>query len=277
MSYRQTNFLGLIFSTPFLIVFCIFVVYPLLYSAITVSSGEYLRRVMTDPLFLRSLINTIIYVGIGVNVKMMLALLLSGLLTFTQYKITRIISYVYLLPWAVPIIAGVISFRWMLQREWGIVNKFLIDVGLQPINWLGSYEGAMSALIFFHIWKWTPLWALIFYAARQGIDPTLYEAAKIDGASRVYEFIHITLPQLKYLYIFNTLLSTIWVSGEFDIPYLLTRGDPGELTHMLSILGFRYAFVLLRLREGLSLYLMVIPVLLIFIVLLLKMFGVRRS
>jgi multiple sugar transport system permease protein len=164
----------------------------------------------------------------------------------------------------------------MLQKEWGIVNKFLSDIGLQPVNWLGSYEGAMAALMSFHVWKWTPLWTLTFYAARQGIDPSLYEAAKIDGASRLKEFLYITWPQLKYLYIFNTMLSTIWVTGEFDIPYLLTRGDPGETTHLLSTLGFRYAFVLLRIREGLSLYLLVIPVLLIFIILLLRLFGGRR-
>ncbi len=276
MSYKHTNFLGLAFSLPFLIIFAAFVVYPLLYSALIVSSGDYLSRVMSDPLFWRSLTNTLIYVGLAVNIKMFLALVLSGLLTFTQFRIVRVMSYLYLLPWAVPIIAGVLSYRWMLQKEWGIVNKFLSDIGLQPVNWLGSYEGAMAALISFHVWKWTPLWTLIFYAARQGIDPSLYEAAKIDGASRLKEFLYITWPQLKYLYIFNTMLSTIWVTGEFDIPYLLTRGDPGETTHLLSTLGFRYAFVLLRIREGLSLYLLVIPVLLIFIILLLRLFGGRR-
>ncbi len=276
MSYKPAHFLGLVFSLPFLLIFATFVVYPLLYSALVVSSGDYLSRVMSDPLFWRSLTNTLIYVGLGVNIKMFLALVLSGLLTFTQFRIVRVMSYLYLLPWAVPIIAGVLSYRWMLQKEWGILNRFLSDIGLQPVNWLGSYEGAMAALVSFHVWKWTPLWTLTFYAARQGIDPSLYEVAKIDGASRLKEFLYITWPQLKYLYAFNTMLSTIWVTGEFDIPYLLTRGDPGETTHMLSTLGFRYAFVLLRIREGLSLYLLVIPVLIVFIILLLRLFGGRR-
>jgi multiple sugar transport system permease protein len=161
MSYKHTNFLGLAFSLPFLIIFATFVVYPLLYSALIVSSGDYLSRVMSDPLFWRSLTNTLIYVGLAVNIKMFIALVLSGLLTFTQFRIVRVMSYLYLLPWAVPIIAGVLSYRWMLQKEWGIVNKFLSDIGLQPVNWLGSYEGAMAALISFHVWKWTPLWTLI--------------------------------------------------------------------------------------------------------------------
>ncbi len=76
-NFNPTNFLGLVFSLPFLIIFAAFVVYPLLYSAFVVSSGDYLSRVMNDPLFWRSLTNTLIYVGLAVNIKMFLALVLS--------------------------------------------------------------------------------------------------------------------------------------------------------------------------------------------------------
>lgn len=111
------------------------------------------------------------------------------------------------------------------NSDWGVINLFLSEFGLPKIMWLNSYYTSMTAAIFFHIWKWTPLWTVTFYAGRLVISPELYEAAKIDGASKFNELRHITMPLMKRLCI---LLSTIWTMGDFNTIWLLTGGAQEE-------------------------------------------------
>jgi len=91
-----------------------------------------------------------------------------------------------------------------------------------------------------HIWKSLPFWTMIMIAGRLAIPKDLYEAAGVDGASKVQQFKYITWPSMKQLYLTSTILSMIWTLGDFNSVYLLTGGGPADLTHVLATIGIRY-------------------------------------
>ena len=101
---------------------------------------------------------------------------------------TRFLSAIFLLPWAIPVLPGILSVRWMMSSQWGILNLISEDLGLGTHHWLASRWTAISALIIFHIWKYLPFWTVIILAARRGIPRQLYEAGAIDGAGTFQTF-----------------------------------------------------------------------------------------
>ncbi|MEM3385680.1 MAG: sugar ABC transporter permease [Nitrososphaeria archaeon] len=274
LSRRTASIVGIAFSFPFIFVFTIFILYPLLYGFYLAGDISKYYELLRDPLYVRSLFNTFLYVGVGVNLKMVFAFFFSGLLMYRKYPAVKILSVAYLLPWAIPDIAGILSFRWMLNSDWGVINLFLSEFGFPKIMWLNSYYTSMAAAIFFHIWKWTPLWTMTFYAGRLVIPPELYEAAKIDGATTFNELRHITIPLMKRLYILCTLLSTIWTMGDFNTIWLLTGGDPGGTTHLASTIAYKYALYFGDVSLGVSSYIVLMPFLLILIFAIIKIMGV---
>ena len=135
------------------------------------------------------------FLGVGINLKLFLALLLSGFFATTRPWI-RWLSVIFILPWAVPSIPTIFSFRWMLNSEWGMVNGLLWDMfGIEGPWWLVDPQLAFGSVITVHIWKYLPFWTLILLAGRMSIPTDLYEAAKIDGASPLQQFSYVTWPQ----------------------------------------------------------------------------------
>jgi len=176
LSPRSRNLQGLLFSLPLIVLFLAFVVYPL-YFEVTQALDRYTYEVLfNDPIYVQTVVNTLVYVGIAVNLKLFLALLLSGLLD-DDSRSTRFLSAIFLLPWAIPVLPGILSVRWMMSSQWGILNLITEDLGLGTHHWLASRWTAMTALILFHIWKYLPFWTVIILAARRGIPRQLYEVA----------------------------------------------------------------------------------------------------
>jgi multiple sugar transport system permease protein len=202
-------------------------------------------------------------------VKMFLALLLSGLLQ-SNTRSTRFLSAIFLLPWAIPVLPGILSIRWMLSSQWGIMNLLVEDLGFGAVHWLASRWMAIGALITFHIWKYLPLWTVMFLAGRRGIPRELYEAAAIDGASPVQNFRFITFPMLKGLYLICTLLSMVFTLGDFTNVWLLTGGAPGDSTHVLATLAYRYTFLMGKIDWGVGVFATALPVTLLFIFILIR-------
>ena len=189
----------------------------------------------------------------------------------------RLLSVIFILPWAVPSIPTIFSFRWMLNSEWGMLNGILWDLfGIEGPWWLVQPQLAFGSVITVHIWKYLPFWTLILLAGRLAIPTDLYEAARIDGASPLQMFTNVTWPHLKNLYVTSTLLSTIWSLGDFNSVYLLTGGGPAELTHVLATLGIRYAFNLHELGVGVACVMVALPALVPLVVVLVGRLG-RRS
>src|ERR1700760_4387956 len=236
---------GIVLLAPYMLVFAAFVVYPVGYGLWLARHPASYVTLAHDPVFARAAINTLIFLVIGINFKMLVALLLSGFFVQTRSWI-RWLSVLFILPWAVPSIPTILSVRFMLNPEWGMVNQLIFKfTGDDGPNWLNDPSVALAMAIGVHIWKSLPFWTLILMTGRLAISQDLFEAAEVDGASWWQKFRFVTWPSMQALYLTCTLLSMIWTLGDFNSVYLLTGGGPADLAHVLSTLGIRY----LRLHE----------------------------
>jgi multiple sugar transport system permease protein len=231
---------GRMLIVPYLVVFAVFVVYPVGYGLWLARNPQSYVRLFEDPVFFRTAVNTVVFLLVAVNVKMVIALGLSGFFIQTRWWI-KALSLLFILPWAVPSIPTILSVRFLLNPEWGVVNMTYFRLtGLDGPNWLNDPTLALTLSMLMHIWKSLPFWTLIFVAGRLAIPSEQYEAASVDGASRWQKFRFITWPSMMGLYFTSTILSMIWTLGDFNSVYLLTGGGPADQTHVLATLGIRY-------------------------------------
>ena len=234
------EFWGLVLVVPYLLLFLIFVLYPVGYGFWLARHPASYVKLSEDPIFYRTVVNTLVFLAVGINLKMVVALFLSGFFVQTRAWI-KWLSLLFILPWAVPSIPTILSMRFMLNPEWGVINTLIYKFsGLDGPNWLNDPTLAFCLAILAHIWKSLPFWTLILVAARLAIPAEQYEAASVDGATNWQKFKFITWPALKTVYLPSLLLSTIWSLGDFNSVYLLTGGGPADLTHVLATLGIRY-------------------------------------
>ena len=234
------QFWGRLLVVPYLLVFVVFVVYPVGYGLYLARNPESYVKLFDDPIFFRTAINTVIFLLVAINVKMAVALVLSGFFIRTRWWI-KVLSVIFILPWALPSIPTILSVRFMLNPEWGVINSAIFRwTGLDGPNWLNDPTLALGFTMLMHIWKSLPFWTLILIAGRLAIPGEQYEAAAVDGASNWQKFRHITWPSMRQLYLTSTILSMIWTLGDFNSVYLLTGGGPADLTHVLATLGIRY-------------------------------------
>ncbi|MEJ8811224.1 sugar ABC transporter permease [Variovorax ureilyticus] len=234
------QFWGRLMVVPYLLVFLVFVLYPVCYGLWLARHPQSYEHLVADPIFFRSVINTIIFLVVAINVKMLVALVLSGFFVQSRWWI-KILSGIFILPWAVPSIPTILSVRFMLNPEWGVINSTIFRLtGLDGPNWLNDPTLALAFAMLMHIWKSLPFWTLILVAGRLAIPTEQYEAASVDGASSWQKFKFISWPALRTLYVTSLILSMIWTLGDFNSVYLLTGGGPADLTHVLATLGIRY-------------------------------------
>ncbi len=234
------EFWGRMLVLPYLVVFVLFVVYPVGYGLWLARNPQSYVRLMEDPIFLRTAINTLIFVVVAVNVKMVIALGLSGFFIQSRWWI-KVLGLVFILPWALPSIPTILSVRFMLNPEWGVINTTIFKLTrMDGPNWLNDPTIALGFAMLMHIWKSLPFWTLIFIAGRLAIPGEQYEAASVDGATRWQKFRFVTWPSMRGLFLTSTILSMIWTLGDFNSVYLLTGGGPADLTHVLATLGVRY-------------------------------------
>jgi multiple sugar transport system permease protein len=234
------QFWGRMLVLPYLVVFVVFVLYPVGYGLWLARHPQSYVALTADPIFFRTAINTLIFIVVAINLKMLVALLLSGFFVTERWWI-KALSVLFILPWAVPSIPTILSVRFMLNPEWGVINSTIFRLtGADGPNWLNDPTLALAFSMLMHVWKSLPFWTLILVAGRLAIPAEQYEAASVDGASRWQKFRFITWPSMRGLYLTSTVLSMIWTLGDFNSVYLLTGGGPADLTHVLATLGIRY-------------------------------------
>ena len=234
------KFWGRMMVLPYLLVFLIFVLYPVCYGFWLARDPQNYVKLFEDPIFFRTALNTAIFLVVAVNLKMAIALGLSGFFVLTRWWI-KVLAALFILPWALPSIPTILSVRFMLNPEWGVINQLIFRLTqLDGPNWLNDPTLALSFSMLIHIWKSLPFWTLILVAGRLAIPPEQYEAASVDGATSLQKFSFITWPSVKGLYLTSVVLSMIWTLGDFNSVYLLTGGGPADLTHVLATLGIRY-------------------------------------
>jgi multiple sugar transport system permease protein len=191
------------------------------------------KNIFTNPEFWHTLKITLIFVFLTVLIESLLAYCMA-LLFFRPMPFHRIMRTLILLPMlTAPIVVGMLA-RFMLDSQFGIINRFSEIVGLGRHDFLSGLNTAFPVIIFVDIWQWTPFLFLIFLAAMQSVPEELIEAAKLDGASRVEIIKNIFLPLMKYSLIVGMTLRLIDSFRVYDLIYATTRGGPINLTSTMS-------------------------------------------
>lgn len=201
------------------------------------------QRLLSQSLFWKSLVRTLIWVSTSTAVQMVLGLGIS-LLLHEELKGRNIARGLVLFPYLVPAIMIALTWRFVLDPTLGIANHMLLDFGLidRPIAFLSRPRTALLFVIMAGIWKYTPFVVIMLLARLQVIPVELEEAARLDGAGAWQVFRHITLPWLMPVIIITLLLRTIWTFNEFDMVYLFAFGGPLFATTTLPVLVRHLAF-----------------------------------
>jgi multiple sugar transport system permease protein len=264
------------FVVPYAGVFAAFVLYPIAYGLWMAHEPSLYGDLLADPLYARTVLNTALFVGLGVNVKMFLALLLSGFFMRRRWWIKALLP-IFILPWALPAIPAFVSFHWMLIGEEGLVDSLLSTLlGIDGPLWFNDRWLALASNIVAYVWKWLPFWTLTFFAGRMAIPEDIYEAADVDGATGCRRFTHVIFPLLGNLYLVCTLLSTVWTIGDFTTVSLVSEGAPAYSTDVLATLGFHYAFDAARPSLGVAAVMSALPVLIPIVILLMRTVQTRE-
>jgi multiple sugar transport system permease protein len=261
---------ALAFIVPYIAVFLVFVAYPVVYGLWMGSEASLYKELFADPIYQNTVVNTVLYLALAVNVKMVLALLLSGFFMRPGGWMQALLM-IFILPWAVPGLVGFISIHWMLNGEWGFLNNLLYTLfHIEGAYWLNDRWLALGSAILSHIWKNMPFWTVILLAGRMAIPLDIRDTAKVDGATGIRSFVHITLPLLANLYLTCTLLSTIFTLGDFNTIFFVTGGGPANLTHVLATVGIRDAFDLAQPRLGVAAVMSALPLMIPLVIVLMR-------
>ncbi|HET6606161.1 MAG TPA: sugar ABC transporter permease [Rhodopila sp.] len=261
---------ALAFAIPYTAIFALFVAYPIGYGLWLGSDPKLYADLFADPRYLETVVNTLLYVGIGVNVKMALAFLLSGFFMRKRWWIKALLV-VFILPWATPALPAYISIHWFLNGQWGMLNNVLYMLfGIDGPVYLNSHWMGLACNIGAYIWKNLPFWTIIMLAGRMAVPQELYEAAEVDGASGLGRFWNVTFPLMANLYFVCTLLDTVFALGDFNATFFVSGGGPAMSTEVLATLGIRYAFTVALPRLGVAAVMSALPLLIPLVILLMR-------
>jgi lactose/L-arabinose transport system permease protein len=258
---KSKNKYGWLFVSLALILLGVFLFYPIVYSFYlsTTSSkgivqkfvgfGNYVK-LFQDSMFILALKNTLIFFLIQVPVMLFLALILATILNDKTIKYRGLFRTAFFLPAVTSLIAYTILFKMMFSLD-GFINSALLNVHLvkSPIPWLLDPFWAKVTLIIALTWRWTGYNMIFYLSALQNISDEIYEAAELDGANKVKQFFYITVPLLKPLILFTTIMSTIGTLQLFDEPMNLSQGGvtsatigPGNSLLTLSVYVYNLCF-----------------------------------
>lgn len=206
---------------------------------------ENYAQVLTDSVFYTAIKNTAYFAGVSVvahfTIGLAFAMLLNTNLLGARTK--AVYRAVYILPWLFTIAITAVLWRMLLSPN-GIVNYLVTTFGFADsvVEWLADPDLALHSVTFINIWSGYPFFMVSLLAGLQGIPRDLYEAARVDGASAVQQFLHVTLPQLKPIIISMALLDFIWTTQQFALIWMTTGGGPIVATEMLSTYTYKLAF-----------------------------------
>ncbi|RFZ87524.1 sugar ABC transporter permease [Shinella sp. WSJ-2] len=252
--YHDLN--GWLFIAPSVLLIGVFLVYPIfrsLYLSFFSGKGMMMKfagfgnvvRLWNDPVFIQALTNTVTFFVVQVPIMILLALMLAAVLNNDKLKFIGFFRTAIFLPCVASLVAYSVLFKSMFSVD-GVVNQALMAVGLigAPIGWLTEPFWAKVLVILAITWRWTGYNMIFYLAALQNIDKSIYEAAKIDGVPAWARFFYITIPMLKPVILFTTIISTIGTIQLFDEVYNLTegKGGPANSTITLSLYIYNLTF-----------------------------------
>lgn len=210
--------------------------------------GKY-AAVLSSGEFWNAMWNGVVYAGLTIVLQVVLGIGFALILNqkFIGRSLLRGLTF---LPYLLPTVIAVLTFKWMVDGSFGIVTILMEDWGLPHINWFETETASMVSVILISVWLWTPFVTTTFLAGLQTVPVQLYEAARVDGAGPIRQFFHITLPTLRPILTVIILLRGVWMFNKLDVIWLTTRGGPLGATEHLPVLSYRKAFALYDIGTG---------------------------
>lgn len=287
---RRRAWAGRLFVAPNLIAVAVFMLFPLGFSLFMsfqdwdlfrdpkfVGLANFRHLFTADPLFLIAVRNTVIFTIGTIVPTVLISLAAAGLLN-RKVKGIGIFRTIVFLPLAMSSVVMAVVWQFVFNTDNGLLNIMLGWLGIGPVPWLVDPHWAMVSLCLVSVWKSVPFATVILLAAMQGIPETVYEAARIDGAREIRQFISITVPLIRGALSFVVVISIINAFQAFDLVYVLTgrNGGPETGTYVLGIMLFQHAFAFLEFGYASALAWVMFAILLVLTVLQLR-FARRRA
>ncbi len=281
------NWLGFWFMLPAMGFLILFLAYPLglgiwiSFTDARIGRGgafvglENYEWLLDDSIFWLSVFNTLLYTSVASVFKFAIGLYLALLLNQSM-PFKALIRAAVLIPFIVPTVLSALAFWWIFDAQFSIISWSLKQLGLidQNINFLGDTFWARFCVIFANIWRGVPFVAITLLAGLQTVQPSLYEAATIDGASRWQMFRYITYPLLTPIIAVVMTFSVLFTFTDFQLIWAMTRGGPVNVTHLMATLSYQRAIIGGYLGEGAAISSAMIPFLLAAI--MISWFGLQR-
>ena len=250
---QKRNLTGWAFLLPASILIFVFCFYPMVQalilsfqkgtgSAVQPAGFANYARILKDATFQQCLFNTIFYFVIQVPIMLILALILAQLLNSPDIKGKGIYRTMIFLPCATSLVSYSMIFKSLFAND-GLVNRVLSTVGIPTVDWFQNAWAARWVIVIALIWRWTGYNMVFYLAGLQNIDYSIYEAARIDGASPIQQFIHLTIPLLKPTILLTAIMSTSGTLQLFDESVNLTAGGPGKATMTQTHYIYNISFV----------------------------------
>ncbi len=285
--FRKTE--PYLFLTPAFVILVLFLVFPLFWniyislhdvSLVNLLKGwtyvgwENFLDLVEDSNFQTSLKVTFEFVAGSVALQFGIGLLISTLLN-QKVRGGWVLLAIFIIPWTISAVIAAFSFKFMFDESFGILDYLFGKMGLPPVNWLSDPNMVIWSVVIANTWYGTPFTILFLTAGTLSINPTIYEAAVIDGASKFKSFLHITLPLLKPFIVINLILITMWSVNFFDLQLVMTGGGPMFASTTASLYMYRQAFEFGLLSKGASAGLILVVINLVVAFIYVKLLRVR--
>ena len=286
---HKDSSLGYILISPGFIFLTLMMAYPFAYAvylsftdkeigAVAHFTGlQNYSKLLQTTLFSRTVINSLVYTAFALVLKLFGGLALAVLLN-RPFIGQRVVKAMLLLPWIMPTVFSTMIWSWIFHPTFSIVNEILINkLGWlsQPIPFLLDPRWAMASLIFVNVWRGVPFFGITFLAAIQSVSTEIIEASKIDGASAWTSFWRIKFPIIRPVVIIVMLISTIGTLGDFDLPFLLTRGGPDNSTTLFALTAYTLSLSAGKIGLGAAVTMTMFPILILLVIA--SLISVRRQ
>lgn len=260
-SERQEALAGYLFIAPNLIGFLVFQLLPIA-AAIGLSFTAWdlindpkwvglanYKTLLSDPVFKLSLQKTFYFVVVNVPLQSLLALIVAVLLN-QNIRFQNLLRTLFIVPWVSMAVAVGLTWTWLFNSQFGLLNQILTSLGMQRIPWLASQDWALRSVIVVNVWQYLGFHIIIFLTGLQLIPREVTEAAIVDGATPWTRFWRITIPLISPILFYDLIVNMIGTFQIFDLPYAMTGGGPGQATRVYNLYLYQKGFQFLRMGEA---------------------------
>lgn len=258
---RRESLAGYLFIAPNLLGFLVFQLIPIIAAIVLgfsswdlINPPEWVgltnyKTLLNDPVFKLSLQKTLYFVIVNVPVQSILALMIAVLLN-QNVKFQNLLRTLFIVPWVSMAVAVGLTWTWIFNSQFGLLNQILNSLGFQRIPWLASQDWALNSVIIVNVWQYLGFHIIIFLTGLQLIPQEVTEAAIVDGATPWTRFWKITIPLISPVLFYDLIVNMIGTFQIFDLPYAMTGGGPGNATRVYNLYLYQKGFQFLRMGEA---------------------------